>query len=172
MTATLMHEAPVAHRHHEPLMRDVDRIPATADLIGVAPPAQIRVALEQICSFLNGSLVPYMEAAEQAFYPELERLLQNRHSTAPLRREHAEIRRRIRVLDEIREKAAARPLGMTQQVSLRRALFGLYALLKVHLAEEYLYAEIVEHGATDEQEAALAATLDRAGASLPLRGSE
>ena len=40
-------------------------------------------------TFLTGTLVPHVDAAERTLYPELERMLQNRHSMAPMRREHA-----------------------------------------------------------------------------------
>ena len=44
-------------------------------------------------TFLTGPLLPHVEAAEQTLYPELERMYQNRHSMAPMRREHDEVRR-------------------------------------------------------------------------------
>ena len=163
MTATGVHGAPIIHEHHERLARNVDRIPATADLIGQADAAEMSAALEQTCTFLSDLLVPHMAAAERAVYPELERLFQNKHAMTPMRREHAQIRASIRDVDEIRVKAIAGPLTMTQQMRLRRALFGVYALLKIHLAEELLYADIIEAGATPEKEEALAAAMAHAG---------
>ena len=47
--------------------------------------------------------------------------------------------------------AVAGPLSITQQMRLRRALYGAYALIKIHLAEEQLYADIVEAGASPEK---------------------
>ena len=165
MTATVAHAAPVTHQHHERLMREVDKIPATADLIGQAQPVEISFALDQTCAFLNELLVPHMDAAERALYPELERLFQNRHSMTPMRREHAEIRSRIRDIEQLRVAAADRPLTLTQQTRLRRDMFTLYGLMKIHLAEEMLYAEIVESGATPEKEAALEAAMSHSGAA-------
>ena len=167
MTDTLTHGAPVVHQHHERLMRNVDRIPATADLIGEAQPAEISLALGQTSAFLTDLLLPHMEATEHAVYPELERLFQNRHSMSPMRREHAEIRARVREIDQLRIAAAERSLSLTQQTQLRRALFTLYALMKIHLAEELLYAEIIETGATPEKEAALETAMAHAGSSTP-----
>jgi len=42
-------------------------------------------------------------------------------------------------------------------------LYRLYGLLKVHLAEELLYADIVEHGKSPEAEGALAAAMEHTG---------
>ena len=161
MSATSL--APIVHEHHARLTRHVDQIPATGDLIGYAQPLELAFALEETCAFLTDLLVPHMDAAERAIYPELERLFQNRHSMTPMRKEHGDIRARVDAVIHFREQAEAGPLSLTQQVELRRTLFGLYALLKVHLAEEILYAELVEHGATVDEESALAAAMAHAG---------
>jgi iron-sulfur cluster repair protein YtfE (RIC family) len=159
------YQAPVVHQHHDRLRHHVDIMPATGDLIGEAQPAEISFALDQTCEFLTELLIPHMEAAERAIYPELERLFQNRHSMTPMRREHTEIRTKIADLTDLRDLAKKGALGISQQIRLRRTLFGLYALLKVHLAEELLYADLVEHGATPDQEAALATAMAHAGTS-------
>jgi hypothetical protein len=163
VNATVTPEAPVIREHHDRLIRHVDRIPATADLLGHAKPPELGPALDETCGFLSELLVPHMDAAERALYPQLERLLQNRHSMTPMRREHDEIRARIGELEALRGEAGRRALGVAQQVKLRRLLFQLYAALKVHLAEEVLYADMVEFGASAEQEAALATAMEHAG---------
>jgi hypothetical protein len=55
------------------------------------------------------------------------------------------------------------PLTIGDQGALRRVLFRIYGLLKVHLAEELLYADIVEHGRSPEAEEALAAAMEHSG---------
>ncbi len=165
MNATT-YQAPVIHEHHERLDRHVDRMPATAELIGGDEPAELSVALDETCDFLNQLLVPHMEAAERAIYPELERLFQNMHAMAPMRRQHDEIRALVHELDGLRKTAAEGVLAMTGQIKLRRVLFELYAMLKIHLAEEILYADIVEHGASPESEAALAVAMEHTGIGL------
>jgi iron-sulfur cluster repair protein YtfE (RIC family) len=166
MNATVTHQAPVIHEHHERLVSHVDRMPATAELIDKGEPAELAFALDEMCGFLNELLIPHMEAAERALYPELERLFQNRHSMTPMRREHQEIRARIAELDPLRDKAAQGPLGVSQQVKLRRLIYQLYASLKIHLAEETLYGNMVEFGASPEREAALAAAMEHTGTGL------
>lgn len=163
MTVITAHAAPVMHEHHERLSKNVDLIPAAAGMIGQADAAEVALALEQTCTFLTDLLVPHMAAAERAVYPELERLFQNKHAMTPMRREHAEIRAHIRDIDQIRVIAVAGPLSITQQMRLRRALYGAYALIKIHLAEEQLYADIVEAGASPEKEELLAAAMAHAG---------
>jgi hemerythrin-like domain-containing protein len=165
VNAKLALQSPVAHEHHARLVRHVDRMPRTADLIEGDQPAQLRFALDETCGFLTDLLLPHMAAAERALYPELERLLQNRHSMSPMRREHEQIRSYVTELEAIRAMLGDGSLSPRQQTRLRRLLFQLYALLKVHLAEELLYADMVEHGASTEREAALATAMEHAGTS-------
>ena len=153
----------VAQEHHERLLRHVNRIPAIADLIDNRQIAELRTAIDETCDFLNELLLPHMVAAEGAFYPELERMFQNRHSMTPMRREHDRIRSIVDELTGLRGVLREGHFGVGEEVRLRRALFGLYAVLKVHLAEELLYAGLVERRATPEEEEALAAAMAHAG---------
>jgi hypothetical protein len=101
-----------------------------------------------------------MEAAERALYPELERQFQNPHSMTPMRAEHAEIRRRIGEMGRLRRDLEAGRVPTREAVALRRVLFSLYAMLKVHLAEEELYLGIVTKGAGAGAADAMAAALE------------
>ena len=160
MTPTLPR---VAHEHHERLMQHVDDMPAVGKLLLTAPIAELRPRLVEIDGWLTGLLIPHLEAAEATLYPEMERMLQNRHSMAPMRREHAEIRRLVaewsrlvKLLGEERPK-----IGRT--VALRRTLFQLYALLAVHLVEEDVLVPIINHGVTEEAAEVMAAALKHSG---------
>lgn len=157
MTATL---PTIVHEHHAHLLTHIDRMPSIGDAIGVASGTGLAASIDALTGFLEGTLVPHFDAAERAIYPELERLLQNQHSMTPMRREHEEVRRRIAELATLRDQLdPARPSTRTQ-IALRRSIFGLYALLKVHLAEEELYVSLVGHGVAEDAVAALSAALD------------
>jgi hypothetical protein len=81
-----------AHEHHERLLEHVNRIPDAADALLADKPEAACARIAEIRQFLDGTLLPHMEAAERALYPQLERMFQNRHSMAPMRREHDRIR--------------------------------------------------------------------------------
>jgi hypothetical protein len=160
MTQTLPH---VSIEHHERLMHHVDLMPATGDLILATPPAELRPHIDELSGFLTGLLIPHMDAAERTFYPELERLMQNRHSMTPMRREHGEIRQLVADVVRLQQGLDEGRLHKGGAVELHRLIFRLYALLKVHLAVEQLYLEIVEHGLSAESTDALAAAMEHAG---------
>ena len=157
MTSTLPQ---VSHEHHERLTRHIDRMPAVGDLIGKVPADELRSRIDEVSEFLDGLLIPHMEAAERALYPELERQLQNRHSMTPMRAEHAEIRRLVSEIGRLRRDLDAGHVSTRQAVALRRVLFNLYAMLKIHLAEEELYLGIITKGAQAGAADAIAAALE------------
>ena len=160
MTPTLPR---VAHEHHERLVQHVDEMPAVGAMILAAPIEELRPRLGAMSEFLNTLLMPHLEAAEATLYPELERMLQNRHSMAPMRREHAEIRRLVAEFTRLEKAVGDKRPSLGKVVALRRVLFSLYALLEVHLVEEELYIPIVNHGVTNEAAEVMAAALDHPG---------
>ena len=163
MSATLVHSAPVAREHHERLLRHVDQMPAIAELMERGATDELRFALGEMCDFMTELLVPHMEAAERAIYPELERVLQNRHSMTPMRREHVEIRRLVGEFAKLTAEIDAGHTSLGRTLAVRRVLFQIYALLKIHLAEEEVYLRIVDHGVATDVADLLAAALDHPG---------
>jgi hypothetical protein len=153
----------MAHRHSEQLLASIDQMPQIGDLVGQLSPADLVLRLEGLTTFLNQVLIPHLEAAERALYPGLERMFQSVHSMAPLRREHAEIRRATLEIGRLAEGAKSRPISAGQTLVLRRVIFQLYALLKVHLAEEQVYLNILDRRESTEMAEALAAAMSHPG---------
>ncbi len=160
MTASLPR---VSLEHHDRLMGHLDAMPAVGDLVGSAPAAELRPRVAELGEFLTGLLLPHMDAAERALYPELERMLQNRHSMTPMRREHDEIRELVAELGRLERRLDPGPLQTSETVALRRVIFRLYSMLKVHLAEEQLYLAIIEHDVSPDGAERLAAAMDHSG---------
>ncbi len=157
MTSPSLPEA--AHEHHERLLERVNAIPAMADALLEAKPDEALAGISAMRSFLIGTLLPHMDAAERALYPQLERLFQNRHSMAPMRREHDRIRELVGEFTALVDKDAG-SVSLGRTLALRRVLFGLYALLKIHLAEEEAYLRIVQRGVEADIADAVTAALE------------
>jgi hemerythrin-like domain-containing protein len=153
----------VAHEHHERLLQHVDQMPTVGDLFLTGDDAEVRRAAQNASVFLQETLIPHVDAAEQALYPELERLLQNRHSMAPMKREHAEVRRLVVDFARLAQQFETGAVSPGKRLALRRIQFQLYALLKIHLAEEEAYLRIVDHGVSTDVADLLAAALDHPG---------
>ncbi len=153
----------VAHEHHERLMQHVDEMPAIGTMLLAAPMAELKPRLLELDGWLTGLLIPHLEAAEAALYPELERMLQNRHSMAPMRREHEEIRVLVAEYSRLLKAVGDERPHVGRMVALRRVLYRLYALLEIHLVEEEVLVPIVAHGVTDEAAEVMAAALKHSG---------
>ena len=160
MTQTLPQ---VGHENHERLLVHVNQLPEIADRLMTAKGDALRHDVDEINAFLTETLVPHVDAAERTLYPELERMYQNRHSMSPMRREHVEVRRLVAAFAKLTEQVDAGQVSLGRTLALRRVLFQLYALLKIHLAEEEVYLRIVAHGVAADVADVLAAALDHPG---------
>ncbi len=157
MTLTLPQ---VAHAHHERILALVDRLPEQADMLLDPRAGDPLAGIEATDEFLTGTLLPHIEAAERAVYPVLERVLQNRHSLRPMRNEHDQIRRLVGEYSRLSAQLRAGGLTIGRGVALRRVIFALYALLKVHLAEEEAYSYLIERNGHAGLSEVVASALD------------
>jgi len=150
----------VTREHHERLMRHIDQMPDAGDLVGIAPIDELQGRVAELLAFFTTMLLPHMEATEQALYPEFQRLVPCRDLLESMRREHSEIRGQIDEVRRLHSQLVAGELTTSDAAELRRVIFGLYAKLKVHLADEQECLPILEHGVTPDKADALAAAMD------------
>jgi hypothetical protein len=152
-----------SHEHHSQIEPHVDRLPELAEMIGHVTPEVFSVAFQEECSFIVGRLVPHMAAIETSLYGRLDEVMGERHSMAPMRQEHERLRALFASLCEYSELVADERLTDGDQVGLRRVLYRLYAMLKVHLAEEELYLGVLDRNLSAEEKDRLAQGIDHAG---------
>ena len=130
---------------HKELFPSVERIRQVAELIGEAPAPEIRRGIEEVYDFLANHLKPHAEAEEAALYPVVANALGGPDATKTMSRDHVEVGRYIEELAALRQDLDAGPLVPAHVRSLRRALYGVYALVKVHFAkEEEVYLPILD----------------------------
>lgn len=151
-----------SHEHHEQIEPHLDRLPELAQMIDRATPEAFSAAFQRECRFIAGQLVPHMEAIETTLYGRLEQVMEGRHSMAPMRHEHERLRGLFGSLCEYRDLVAEGHLSEADEIGLRRVLYRLYAMLKVHLAEEELYLGVLDRNLTAEDKDSLARGIDHA----------
>ena len=99
------------HEHHDRIREHIDRLPGLADMLEQRPvPEDFAPRFAAECDFMTGTLLPHIAAVEENVYPQLERLQQNRHSMAHLRREHAEMNEIVEQMRGYKERMEAGPL--------------------------------------------------------------
>jgi plasmid stabilization system protein ParE len=159
--------AETVHEHHDRLVPRVDDLLETARLVGVASCEELRPRVLGARAFLAGTLIPHMEASERAVYPRLETLLSDLGALAPLRREHDEVRRLVAELDRLCEAHGDGPYHRGEALALRRVLYRLHAIVRVHLDEEEMMTGLLARSMEPADAAAVANDLAHAG-SIPL----
>ena len=92
--------------------------------------------MQQIRSFLTGTLIPHEEAEDREIFPLLANAFGNDDVTAALHRTHTEIFHLIRLMDRLVTEIPAEGPGGEDLTDLRRVLYGLDAILRLHMAQE------------------------------------
>ena len=152
-----------SHEHHERLTAMLDGLPALAAMLDEQPRSpRFEERFRTIEAALKGTLLPHIERVESTLYPRLDELMGQRHSMTQMRAEHEDIRGLVERLGTFGEALEADALGPAGSVGLRRVLYRLYAMLKVHLAEEEEYLRVLERSLSAEDQAELASGLEHA----------
>ena len=135
---------PLRNEHKE-LLPHIEKLRVVADSVGDAPLDEVRRGVEDAYAFLAHHLIPHADAEERALYPVVGRLMGAQESTKTMSRDHIEVGRLTDELRGLRSALAGGSLQPAQAKALRRLLYGLYALIKVHFAkEEEVYLPILE----------------------------
>ncbi len=119
---------------HDAVLPDVEQIRAVADGLstGVADLDPARRLLER----LETTLVPHEREDELLLLPLVSRALGNTDSTAALSRTHAEIEHQVERFRRLLGHLEPESVEEEDLVELRRLLYGLYAVLRLHNAQE------------------------------------
>lgn len=145
---------------HRRLFADVDRLLRAADLLDDASttlPDEVHAAYD----FLQHEVMPHAMAEDTELYPAVAELLGAPDATAPMTRQHVEIGRLADRLGRIRDQAMTHGLDDATRRTLRQVLYGLHAILTVHLAtEEELYVPLLERRLSPKQSARLASQFE------------
>ncbi len=85
---------------------------------------------------LESETIPHERAEQQDLYPAVARALGGSDPTGTLSRSHAEIEHQVSRLRRLLDELAQTPAEPEDVVELRRLLYGLYAVLRLHNAQE------------------------------------
>ena len=121
---------------HSRLRPRISAIRAAADALG---PGAGRAEISQvqvIHTFLREAVEPHQAAEDVELYPTLARYLGGTDPLGPMTRAHVEISHQIRRLGRLLEDLDPAHPPEVDLVEIRRCLYGLYALLELHMAQE------------------------------------
>ncbi|HET6967079.1 MAG TPA: hemerythrin domain-containing protein, partial [Ornithinibacter sp.] len=119
---------------HDAVLPAVEQIRAVADTLSTdaVDLAPTRRLLER----LETTLVPHEREEERLLVPLVSRALGGTDATAALSRTHAEIEHQVGRLRRLLDHVDTDDVDEEGVVELRRLLYGLYAVLRLHNAQE------------------------------------
>jgi soluble P-type ATPase len=123
-------------REHAAFAPELQRIRTTADRLETLDAQAVHVELEAVRVFLLERLPEHEEQEESVVYPLVARLVGGEDPMSSMARAHVEISHLTRVFQRLMEDLG--PEGPTPEdlMDLRRVLYGLHAILRLHFAQE------------------------------------
>lgn len=166
MTPTLQRaSAPVTaplREEHAELLPHIEALRSTADAVGDIAVTKLVERVNDTHRFLHEHLIVHATAEDVALYPVVERFIGG-GATATMARDHVEV---VRMTDELaaaRDQLAANGLSAEAARELRRLLYGLYAVVRLHFAkEEEVYLPILDAALTTKAAEEMFAALHQA----------
>ena len=135
---------------HDALLSLVEQIRSVAD--GLSTRETDLAPAHTLLDRLEGELLPHERADEALLVPLVARALGGSDATAALSRTHAEIEHQVSRLRRLLAGLADDTVQPEDVIELRRLLYGLYAVLRLHNAQEEEGAfSLVPHGAANGQ---------------------
>ncbi|MEO6124142.1 MAG: heavy metal translocating P-type ATPase [Ilumatobacteraceae bacterium] len=122
-----------AHRNLRP---DVATLRDTADLLGSGDLTGAMVDVHRAYRLLVDEIGPHEADEDRMLYPIIADALGGTDPTGTMSRAHAEISRLTAQLTMVVERIGAGDPDATDVRELQRLLYGLYALLELHFAQE------------------------------------
>jgi len=92
--------------------------------------------VRSLLSRLEGELLPHERADEELLVPLVDRALGGTDATAAMSRTHAEIEHQVSQLKRLLQGMNGYTAEPEDVIELRRLLYGLYAVLRLHNAQE------------------------------------
>jgi iron-sulfur cluster repair protein YtfE (RIC family) len=122
-----------AHRSLRPHVVELAALAARLDTLA---PSEARTQLERVRDMLENELLPHEREEQETAYPVIGQMLKDEDPTGPLIQTHHEIRRLIRLYARLVARLPSAGPSPDDLRDLRRALYGLHAILSLHFAQE------------------------------------
>lgn len=136
---------------HAQLMPRLGLLRMAAEAVDGTSRAALDELLADSLAFLQRDLLPHAEVEEKTIYPAVERFLGPR-ATLTMTLDHLEVRRMVAELAATVRQAGTGRLSPHDARELRRLLYGIHALLRLHFfKEETAYLPLLEERLTPEE---------------------
>ena len=121
---------------HQNLLPRVKRIRHVADRLESLAPTEALDELRALHRVLETEVLPHEKAEEKTVYPAVAKLIGGDDPTAPMVRAHLEIAHMVNILGQHLGELPPDGPAVEDIQDLRRVLYGLYAILRLHFDQE------------------------------------
>jgi len=137
---------------HRVLIPALDDIARVADRIDTLDPDAAIAEVKRIDAFLQDSILPHEEADDREIYPILADIIGGDDPMAAMSLTHSEIFHLAGVFHRMAEDLDVEGAAALDVFDLRRTMYGLHAILRLHFAqEEALYQSLDDDYPADRQ---------------------
>lgn len=141
---------------HEELLPHLEHILGLADVIAAGANPTLVERVGKIHGFLADDLLHHADVEEEALYPVVAGVMGAPEATATMSRDHVEIGRLVEELRVVKDQLVDGSISHRQANELRRLLYGLHAIVKLHFRkEEEVYLPLLDARLTEAEGAAL-----------------
>jgi heavy metal translocating P-type ATPase len=123
-------------REHSELRPLVERVRGLADRIELLSGAELQGELWELHEALSSRLLPHEKAEGEQVYPLVARRMGAQAATGTMTRTHVEIEHLVSTLGAIAAELPVQGPSPADLKELRRVLYGLHAILRLHFAQE------------------------------------
>jgi iron-sulfur cluster repair protein YtfE (RIC family) len=137
---------------HKELYLQVEGLRLAGDAVNESLTSSAHDRIEESYHFLIHDLIPHALAEEKALYPMVQKAMHSPHATATMMRDHQQVKQLTEELESLRVHRSQLSITTLQAQAMRRVLYGLYTLVKVHFAkEEEIYLPILDEKLTADE---------------------
>jgi len=137
---------------HKELFPQVEMLRLAGDAVNESLTTSAHSKIEEVYHFLTHQLLPHAQAEEKALYPMVQKVMGAPQATATMSRDHVEVKQLTEELESLRVHRSLLTITTIQAQAMRRVLYGLYALVKVHFAkEEEIYLPLLDEKLTAKE---------------------
>lgn len=141
---------------HARLLPFAEGVLRVADSVGRSSHEDLLAGVDAVLSFLGNEAMSMAYAEDRVIYPEITCLLGSPEAAIAMGRDHQEITWLGEQLSATRTQLDSEPLNEYRANELRRLLFGIYALLRLHfIKEQEVYFPLLEQSCSPEELEAL-----------------
>lgn len=129
---------------HQEMLAGIGKLRQLADRLDRLRPEEARAESLAVRDFLVNRVLPHDSAEDETIYPLITKLMGGEDPSATMSRAHAEITHLVRLFGSALDDMEAEGPDADDLRELRRILYGLDAILRLHFAQEEQYLALIE----------------------------